>query len=65
MSLNDFRKTEQGIVINTNKDALSKAREEQRKILLEKNKVTELENRVSNIESILSEMLSLLKGTQR
>ena len=62
MSLNDYRKTESGIVINTNKDALSKAREERRKVLLEKNKINELEKRMTNIESTLAEILSLLKG---
>lgn len=65
MSLNDFKKTPSGIVINTNKDALSKAREERRKVLLEKNKVQELEDRMTNIENSLSEILSLLKSTQR
>jgi hypothetical protein len=53
MSRYDFRKTESGVVINTNKSSLIEAKKRKRLLLDKDKKIDDLERRLLVIEQLL------------
>ncbi len=55
-----YKKTANGVVINTNKSGFAEARKRRQKITKEKERINSMEKKIDSIELTLEAMLSIL-----